>query len=194
MDNLICVCGPRGAGKETTVNAILSSPYGAHFRRVVPFTTRARRPLEVHGRDMYFVSKRTHLRMKNSDSILYSVQVGEGVGRYSSGLTREEFCRHENGVLDVTVEGARALRAHARCSLLIFVCASPEERCQRIMKRQGLSEAEALAVMRNEPSPGTLENAGKLYSEFVIIENRDGVGIESILTPIYDFLEALVPR
>ncbi len=192
MENLICVCGPRGAGKETLLNAILSSSHGRLLRRVVPFTTRKRRDQEQHGREYYFLSKDVYSTIKSADTILYSVQIGIGVGSYTSGTTKSEFDRHEDGIMDVTVEGARTLCRYSSNSLLLFVYASPEERCRRIMKRQNMSEAEALALMQNEPSPGSPDTMPELYPDFIILENRDGTEVQILLSPVYDFLKASV--
>lgn len=191
MENLICVTGPRGAGKETVLNTILSST-GGLFTRIVPFTTRAKRESEEHGREYFFISKERYLKAKRNKYLTYSVQIGRSKSHYFTGTLQDEFDKHENGIIDITVEGARVISRYAKNSLLLYVYASPEERCRRIMARQNISEVEALALMANEPSPGTLETINALYPEFTILHNNDGVHLESLVEPVYEFLGASV--
>lgn len=193
MENLICVTGPRGAGKETVLNAILSSSYGRLLRRVVPFTTRKKRITETDGKEYFFISMEEYSRIKDSD-VLYSVHIGRNGNHYRSGTLKSEFDSHNNGIIDITVEGARILSHYAKRSLLLYVYASPEERCERIMKRQDMSKREALALMANEPSPGSMDTVNDLYPEFTILHNHDAARAQSLLGPVYEFLGASVLR
>ena len=175
MENLIFVCGPRGAGKETILTAVLSLIKEILPSRIVPFTTREKRESETHGVEYLFISLLNFLKIDKSD-ILYCVRIGEASdsNHYFSGTLRGEFQRHTNGIIDITVEGARILSKHADHSLFFYVWATEEERCKRIMLRQNISEVEALKLMSNEPSPGVESTLNSLYPEFIILRNHDG--------------------
>ena len=191
MDSLICVSGPRGAGKETVLNAVLNQNQGL-LQRVVPFTTREKRAAETHGREYYFIPKKFFNRM-TEDRLLYSVQIGSGENSYFSGTIKDEFERIHHGITDITVEGAKILSNFSKRSLLIYVYASFEERLERVIKRQDFTEEQALALLSNEPSPANnLEEAKTLYPEFVILENHDGVGVEQLLRPVSKIIKASV--
>jgi guanylate kinase len=173
MENLICIAGLRGAGKETLVQAVLSWPE-VSFTRVVPFTTRLKRANETHGKEYLFVEKEKFFQIKESRNILYKTQIGASdTDHYFSGTLKDEFDRHNNGIIDITAEGARLLSHSAQRSLLFFVYADPEERCRRIMQRQNIGMEDALILMGNEPSPATLHTVDKLYPEFTIVYNHD---------------------
>ena len=42
------------------------------------------------------------------------------------------------------------------------------------MKRQNISEEEALMLMQNEPSPASIDTINFLYPEFNVLYNHDG--------------------
>ncbi|MFH1608664.1 MAG: hypothetical protein ABH951_01440 [Patescibacteria group bacterium] len=188
MQNLICVTGPRGAGKETVLNLMLSCfPKENSVHRIVPFTTREKRENETDGKEYFFISELEFLEIQKHrrEEILCSVQIGEDEDKdkYRSGTLKSEFDRYKNGIIDVTVEGARTLSCHAKNSLLIYVYANPDERIKRIMLRQNINEREASTLIQNEPSPSTLETVGILYPEFLILYNHDGhlIQVERII-------------
>jgi guanylate kinase len=191
MQKLVCITGPRGAGKETVVNFILSSIKKGSIHRVVPFTTRKKRDGEFNGVDHLFISEEEFLRKKDKKDILYQVQIGKNnEEHYFSGTFKSEFDRYENGVIEIAVEGARVLSSYSQSTLLVFVYASEEERCRRIMKRQKISEEKALELMQDEPSPGSLENIGILYPEFHVIYNHDGdnISVKKMIQVVIDFI------
>ena len=165
MRNLISVSGLRGAGKDIVVNAILKNE---EFSRIVPFTTRPKRDVETHTKEYYFINEKNLEDIRKNDDILYQVNLGD----YIYGTTISEFNRHENGVIDITVEGARKLRYFSLNDLTLYIFAREEIRRERIMRRQGLSEREALTLMQIEPSPGELKTLIKEYPDFLILKNN----------------------
>ena len=163
---LITVSGPRGAGKETILNFLLQQ--ASCSSRVVPFTTRPPRISEENGREYNFISKDEYLFLKENNLLVYSTKVGD----YFTGTQLEEFNRHTNAVIDITVEGALT-HAQYPATVKLFVFAHPHERCKRIMLRQNVSFCEARRLMSHEPSPAVIENVWALYQDFEIILNHD---------------------
>ncbi|HEU0085825.1 MAG TPA: hypothetical protein VFQ59_02600 [Candidatus Paceibacterota bacterium] len=194
MEKFIAVTGPRGAGKEIILNKILRLDVikSRGFNRIIPFTTRASRKSEVDGREYYFMSPNEVQKFSNGE-ILYKVKIGEGNKAYYSGTLAEEFYRHQNGIIDVTVEGGKVLSSYSKSSLLLYVYASEEERIGRVMERQNLTITEAANLISNEPCPSTWQVLKKLYGDFHLIHNPNGYNpdyeIEGI---ICEFLKASV--
>ena len=148
---LVTVSGPRGAGKETVLNA-LSAQLGLH--RIVPHTTRAPRETEQHGREYHFVSDQLFDELIATGRFVWFGQIGP---TQRSGTIIDEFTKVNSGcVIDVKPEGARVMRERVRVldgeALLLCIMASHTERHERVRTRQpGIPEAEVERLMREDP-------------------------------------------
>ena len=66
MYKVIAIIGQSGSGKDSVLSRVLEL-YGNKFNKLIPFTTRPKRPKEVEGEYYYFVSAK-----KDKDSIMVS--------------------------------------------------------------------------------------------------------------------------
>jgi|SRR5665213_70554 len=148
---LVTVSGPRGAGKETVLNA-LCAEFKLH--RIVPHTTRVPRESEQDGREYHFVSNKVFDDLIAADRFVWYGQIGP---TQRSGTVIDEFTKAQTGcVVDVKPEGARVMRQCVRAlhgdALLLCIMASQAERRQRVWARQpGISEAEVERLTREDP-------------------------------------------
>ncbi len=149
---LVTVSGPRGAGKETVVKALLDAIPGMH--RIVPHTTRGLRPGERDGREYHFVSDLEFRELIGRDAFLWHGDIGP---TQRSGTTLSEFHVSSAGsVIDVLPGGARKMKERVRrmggLVFMLAVFAPPEERRARIRARQGgISEKEVERLMLTDP-------------------------------------------
>ncbi len=175
MEKLITVSGPRGAGKETIVNHALGLNLG--LSRVVPFTTRAMRKSEQHGREYYFISKEEFFKLKASNDLFYWGMIGnkDDPNHYFSGTQYSELQRHKYGIIDITVEGALLARKSFPRVWNIFVFAEEDERLQRVMTREDKTMEQARILLSNEPSPALdfCDAMNRYKKDFSIISNFD---------------------
>ena len=170
--HLIAIGGPRGAGKDTIENALLS--HFSSLRPVVSFTTRAPRPGEVEGHDYYFISNKEFDVLIRTDQLLCWQNIGPS---QRSGMTRDEFerIRIHNLICEATPYLDRIARDHVTTmgakTLLIAVLA-PEENCRdRIKKRQpDITEAEVEQLIKEDPVPSDSQS----FSDFDLIIRNEG--------------------
>ena len=149
---LILVCGQRGAGKETLVQAALSRFPSLH--RIVPHTTRAPRPGELNGREYHFVTHQTFYNLIGEGKFLWYARIGAS---QLSGTLLDEFNISSTGsIVDVLPAGARKMREeilHSGGKTISFLVGANEEvRRVRIKKRDPhLSESRIELLLREDP-------------------------------------------
>jgi len=178
---LITVSGPHGAGKEEIVTRLLRA--FPCLSRIVPHTSRARRPSEMDGREYHFVSNEVLLEMVRRGEFVFHAQIRS----HHSGTTYAELLdpRHRVAVVDITPFGATLMRnvvcQNGGRTLSFFFHASWQERKRRIAVRQPyLTDADVEWMLNNDPVHSTLER----YPEFLIIPNPDGWLDETAATVI----------
>ena len=66
MYKVIAIIGQSGSGKDTVLSRVLEN-YENKFNKLIPFTTRPKRPNEVDGENYYFVSSK-----KEKEAIMIS--------------------------------------------------------------------------------------------------------------------------
>ena len=66
MYKVIAIIGQSGSGKDTVLSKVLET-YGNKFNKLIPFTTRPKRPKEVDGENYHFISNK-----KEKESIMVS--------------------------------------------------------------------------------------------------------------------------
>lgn len=117
--NLIIVSGPSGAGKSVLVAGVLQAIPGLRFS--VSYTTRAPRGNERHGVEYYFVDRGQFDGLIQSGELLEWAQVyGHYYGtsrKFVDGVLQAD----NDLVLDVDVQGARAIREIRPESIAIFI-------------------------------------------------------------------------
>lgn len=141
---LFVISGPSGAGKGTLIGKVL--PHLENTVLSISATTRPRRQDEQDGREYYFLSpEEFEKRVKQGDFIEH---VEYGFNRY--GTLQSEVERRlgsgQNVLLEVELEGARAVRRQMAGAVLIFIAPPTfEELGRRLAERntEGSSEMAA---------------------------------------------------
>lgn len=111
----------------------------------VSYTTRSPREGEVDGRHYRFVSEERFRDLVERDAFLEWAEVfGE---RYGTPAEEVEAARAagRDVVLEIDVQGARAVRERAPDALLIFLAPPSEEELARRLRARGTESGEALA-------------------------------------------------
>ena len=137
----IVLAGPSGSGK-TTVGRALERLHGVRFS--VSATTRPRRTEERDGRDYRFLSRERFERLVEQDDMLEWAEVhGELYGTPRSNLER---AREEGShlLLDIDVQGARAVRAAVPETVTIFLVPPDARRIVRRLVDRGSEGAEEM--------------------------------------------------
>jgi guanylate kinase len=116
---IVVISGPSGAGKSSFVGALLERTPELTYS--VSATTRARRAHEVDGRDYFYLSREEFRRRADAGEFVEWAEVhGELYGTLRSQTDRT-LAAGRNVLLDVDVQGGRAVRRAYADSVLIFV-------------------------------------------------------------------------
>jgi guanylate kinase len=118
---LVVLAGPSGVGKSSVVRELRTLCPDLWFS--VSATTREQRPGEVDGRDYHFVSRAEFDRMVAAGELLEWAEIHGGIHR--SGTPRapveDRLAAGRPALVEVDLQGARALRAAAPEALLVFL-------------------------------------------------------------------------
>jgi len=118
-ESLIVLSAPSGAGKTTLVRALMERDPRLCFS--VSYTTRPRRPGEVHGRDYFFIDEKEFFRMRDRGAFLEHARV---FGNWY-GTAREHVCdlidSGKRALLEIDWQGARQVRAGMPGCRSIFI-------------------------------------------------------------------------
>ena len=125
---LLVIAGPSGVGKGSIVRALLARDPRLWFS--VSLNTRAPRPGEVDGVDCRFVDRSEFERLRDEGGLLEWFQVYDDLKGTPRGPVEEHLAAGDDVVLELDVQGARAVRAQFPDAVLVFV-APPSREVQR---------------------------------------------------------------
>jgi guanylate kinase len=141
---VVILSGPSGSGKSTVIRRLLREG-GLPLRLAVSATTRRPRPGECEGVDYYFWTPEQFREHVTRGEFLETAEVH---GNCYGTLRREVDDYRAGGsgvVLDVDVQGARAVRLQYPDSLSIFLRPSSEEALAERLRHRGTEDAAAMA-------------------------------------------------
>ncbi len=144
--HLFIMSGPSGAGKSTIVKRLLAETGLWHS---VSMTTRPPREGEVDGVDYVYVSREAFSRAVEAGEMIEHATVhGELYGTPRRPV-EERLASGTDVLLDVDVQGARAVRSAIPEAVLVFVAAPSREVLEdRLRSRRSETEEKVLARMR----------------------------------------------
>jgi guanylate kinase len=134
----LVIAGPSGAGKTALARALVDRWPDIVFS--LSATTRPPRPGEVHGRDYQFVDDTGFDRLLAADELLESAVVhGRRYGTLRHGVTAA-LAGGSTVLLDIDVQGARALRGVLPDAVLVFVLPPTVAELLRRLQTRGSGE------------------------------------------------------
>ena len=170
---LIIISGPSGSGKSTVIERVLkSTPW---LRLSVSPTTRPPRAGEQDGVHYYFWSPEQFEREVRAGAFLEWAEVhGDRYGTLKSEV--QPFREQGYGViLDIDVQGARAVRKQLPEAKLVFLRTSAFETYERRLRERG-SEDEAKIQKRLATARRELECIGEY--DFEVINDDLNVAVD----------------
>jgi guanylate kinase len=168
------ISGPSGVGKSTVIRPLLASRPNLTFS--VSCTTRPPRSGEVDGRDYRFVSDETFSRLVDEGSFLEWAEVfGNRYGTLLSPIVGELDEGHDV-LLEVDVQGARAVRDRMPEAVLIFL-APPSERELLDRLRRRATESEEERTRRVAAATDELAQAG-WFDHVVVNDDVEGAAAQ----------------
>jgi guanylate kinase len=116
---VVVISGPSGVGKSSFVRQLMAA--GLNLEYSVSATTRARRPHETEGKDYFFLGQDEFRRRIDAGEFVEWAEVhGELYGTLRSE-TERRLRAGKNVLLDIDVQGGKAVRKVFRDGVFIFV-------------------------------------------------------------------------
>jgi guanylate kinase len=169
---LIVLSGPSGVGKSTLIKRLLDR-FAGQLRLSVSATTRAPRRGEVEGEDYYFLSPEEFQRRREAGEFLEYCQVfsqGHWYGTLHSEVS-PSLAAGKWVLLEIDVEGTRAVLEHYPDALALFVEPGSEEELERRLRCRATESEEAIR-RRLEVARAELASAGQ-YAYRVVNDQVD---------------------
>lgn len=116
---LYIVCAPSGAGKTSLVKALLQADPTVSLS--ISFTTRARRPGEIDGKDYHFVSIDAFNAMLERSEFLESANVHGNYYGTSQAWINQAICDGKDLLLEIDWQGAEQVRKLIPTAVGIFI-------------------------------------------------------------------------
>ncbi len=172
LGRVVVVSGPSGAGKTTLLKRVLAE-CGRTLHLAISATTRAPRPGERDGVDYYFLSDEDFARRREIGEFVECFQVFSKMHWYGTLLAEVEprLRRGEWVILEIDVQGARAVREKFPDALTIFVRPESLQELETRLRSRG-TEAEPVIQRRLEVARGELAAADE-YRYQVVNQSLD---------------------
>ena len=116
---LFVISSPSGGGKGTLIRRLLQTVPGIGYS--VSWTTRAPRPDEVDGVNYRFVSEEEFTRMRQANGFLEWAVVHGNLYGTARDAVKKEMAGGRDIILEIDVQGARAVRKAMRSVVSVFI-------------------------------------------------------------------------
>jgi guanylate kinase len=182
---LIILSGPSGSGKSTVLDQVMKTT-SLPLRLSVSATTRDPRPGEKDGVHYYFWTPEQFEREVKAGQFIEWAEVH---GQRYGTLRREVEPARQNGIgviLDIDVQGARAVKQQIPEAVLVFMRTSAFETYERRLRLRA-TEDEARIQQRLATARKELACAGEYDCE--VINDDLNVAVEkfhAILQPLFE--------
>jgi guanylate kinase len=156
---LIVLAGPSGVGKGSVVERLLSRD-AERLVLSVSATTRPPRPGEIAGAEYRFVTDEEFDRLVRDGELLEWAEVYPGL-RYGTPhrFVDEQLARGVDVILEIDVQGAAQVRAHAPDAVLILLAPPSLDDLAARLRGRG-TEGETAVAERLASAERELEQAG----------------------------------
>lgn len=173
--NLIIISSPSGGGKGTLIKEIL---------RIVPkigysvsFTTREMREGEIDGKDYFFVRKEKFQELIKKGEFLEYAEVHENYYGTSINQIKSEFDLGHDIILEIDVQGAKAVREKMPEAVSIFILPPSFQVLAKRLKDRATEKPEDLKL-RLENSFGEVSRFTEF--EYVVINGEIETAVDDL--------------
>ncbi len=166
---LIVISGPSGVGKGTVVDMLLKRLPDAVLS--VSCTTRAPREGEREGKNYFFISKETFLKMIDEGGFLEYSNHFENYYGTPRFFVEQKLAENKDVILEIDVDGAQHIRDEFPEALLLMITPPSREELVRRLKMRG-TEDEVLIEKRLQRADYELSRS-KFYDYTIINDDLE---------------------
>ncbi len=160
----LVLSAPSGGGKTTIARALLSAREDLGYS--VSATTRPARPGEENGKDYFFVSRDEFKKKVDAGEFLEWAEYGGQLYGTLKAQLDEVLASGRHAVLDIEIQGARAVRnLYANAVLVFIVPPSADE----LMKRLGGAAGTRAATLQRRLRRAVEELTEALEYDYVVV-------------------------
>ncbi len=181
---LFVIAAPSGAGKTSLVRALMEREPGLRFS--VSYTTRARRPNEMHGRDYFFVTRNEFDRMVADGGFLEHATVFDNSYGTAKAQVEQSLASGQDLILEIDWQGAAQVRSAMPECVSVFILPPSREELERRLRGRG-TDAEDVIQRRLRDASSDMGHWGEF--DFVVV-NDD---FEQALTVLQAIVKGLDP-
>ena len=139
---LYVIAAPSGAGKTSLVRALMQREPGLRFS--ISYTTRARRPNELHGRDYFFVSQDEFAAMVSRGEFLEHARVFDNSYGTALAQVQGSLAAGQDLILEIDWQGAQQVRAALPECVSIFILPPSRDELERRLRGRGTDAEEVI--------------------------------------------------
>ena len=176
---VLIISGPSGAGKTTITRGVERSIKGAVFS--VSWTTRPRSDIDVEGVDYHFVTDEEFEAMRAQGGFLESAGVyGKKYGTPAAWV-QEQLKRGRLVILEIDVQGARAVKVKIPDAFCLFILPPGEEALlERLRSRKREDETVIQKRFSKAREEISLARECGVYDHFIVNEKVDEAIAEAV--------------
>jgi guanylate kinase len=170
---LLVLAGTSGAGKGT-VGALLRESDPA-LNWSVSWTTRAQRPGERADIDYHYVSREEFELLRDAGGFLEWFEVYGDLKGTPRAYVEDQLAHGHDVMLEIDVQGARAVKAALPEALLVFVQAPSRAEQRRRLEHRALSTGESAESIEGRLAHADEEERiGATEFDAVVVNNEPG--------------------
>ena len=139
---LFVIAAPSGAGKTSLVRALMERDPTLGVS--ISYTTRPKRPSEVHGRDYFFVPKDEFERMVEAGEFLEHALVFDNYYGTSRRQVEDALAAGRNLILEIDWQGAQQVRAGMPAAVGVFILPPSRAELERRLRGRGTDSEQVI--------------------------------------------------
>lgn len=183
---LFVIAAPSGAGKTSLVRALMEQDPKLRFS--ISYTTRPKRPAEIHGRDYFFVTREEFVRMAAAGEFLEHAQVFDHCYATSRAQVEEALAAGQDLILEIDWQGAQQVRAAMPERISIFILPPSRAALEERLRERRTDSPDVIARRLRD---AVADMAHWSEFDYVIVNDRFETALEDLRAIIAGGGEAL---
>ncbi len=172
---LFVIAAPSGAGKTSLVRALMEREPRLRFS--ISYTTRPRRPTEVHGRDYFFVARADFEGMVAEGGFLEHARVFDHFYGTARAPVEAALAAGQDLILEIDWQGAAQVRRALPECVSVFILPPSREELERRLRGRG---TDAEDVIRRRLADAAADMTHWREFDYVVVNDDFGQALDDL--------------